>query len=141
MNERKFSPPAVGGSSLLISFAVLCFTIFALLALETVEAGGRLSDVSAEAVSAYYEADCAAEEILARLRAGEIPEGVTMDRTPEGDLFSYRCPISDTQTLAVEVEFHGGGYAVRRWQAVPSPDWKADESIDLWDGDPVADLG
>ena len=38
MDEHRFSPPAVGGSSLLISFAVLCFTIFALLALETVQA-------------------------------------------------------------------------------------------------------
>lgn len=44
MDEHRFSPPAVGGSSLLISFAVLCFTIFALLALETVQAGKRLSD-------------------------------------------------------------------------------------------------
>lgn len=141
MNERKFSPPAVGGSSLLISFAVLCFTIFALLALETVEAGGRLSDVSAEAVSAYYEADCAAEEILMQLRAGTMPKGVMLDRTAEGDLFTYSCPISDTQTLQVEVEFRSDSYVIRRWQAVPASNWEADESIELWDGDPVVDLG
>ena len=51
MNERqRFSPPAVGGSSLLVIFAVLCLTVFAMLALSTVQANGRLSDASAEAV-------------------------------------------------------------------------------------------
>ena len=38
MTERKretFSPPAVGGISLLVAFAVLCLTVFALLSLTT----------------------------------------------------------------------------------------------------------
>lgn len=34
-NEQRFSPPAVGGISLLTVFAVLCLTIFALLSLTT----------------------------------------------------------------------------------------------------------
>lgn len=41
MNERqRFSPPAVGGSSLLVIFAVLCLTVFAMLSLSTVQANG-----------------------------------------------------------------------------------------------------
>ena len=73
MDERKqaeLSPPPVGGASLLVVFAVLCLTVFALLSLSTVRANGRLSEASAQAVADYYAADCAAQEILARLRAG-----------------------------------------------------------------------
>ncbi|MEG0780884.1 MAG: hypothetical protein RR426_09800, partial [Oscillospiraceae bacterium] len=76
MRKSEFSPPAVGGSSLLVIFAVLCLTVFSLLALSTVEANGRLSLAMAQSVEDYYAADCAAEEILSRLRAGEVPDGV-----------------------------------------------------------------
>ena len=100
MDERRDSfPPAVGGSSLLVIFAVLCLTVFALLGLATVQANSRLSDASAQTVSGYYAADCQAETILAQLRSGTVPEGVSV----RGDVYSYTCPISDTQTLQVEV--------------------------------------
>lgn len=141
MDEKRFAAPAVGGSSLLAIFAVLCLTVFALLGLSTVRADGRLSDASAEAVSAYYAADCQAEAILARLRAGELPEGVEESITPEGRTCVYTCPISDTQTLVVEVRLEGANYDILRWQAVSTADWEPDETLDLWDGDPVTDLG
>lgn len=129
MRER-FSPPAVGGSSLLVIFAVLCLTVFALLGLSTVQAGGRLSGASADAVSAYYDADCHAEAILARLRAGELPEGVTRS----GDTYFYACPISDTQELRVEVRLEGETWTVLRWQAVSTARWEADDTLAVWDG-------
>ena len=133
MNKReKNSFPAVGGSSLLVIFAVLCLTIFTLLGLSTVQAGGRLSDASAEAVSAYYAADCHAEEILARLRAGELPEGVSV--FPDGT-YSYTCPISDTQLLAVEVRVDmDENYEILRWQAASAANWQPDDSLPVWDG-------
>ncbi len=141
---ERFSPPAVGGISLLVVFAVLCLTVFALLALTTVQADKRLADASAQAVADYYAADCQAQEILARLRNGEIPEGVEiLDRL--GGHYTARCavPISDTQELQVEVELMEDGiewadvdwrYQVVRWQAVPTGEWEGDESLDLWDG-------
>ena len=70
-DKKRFSPPVVGGSSLLVIFAVLCLTVFALLSLSTVRADVRLSEASAQAVSGYYQADCQAEAILARLRSGD----------------------------------------------------------------------
>lgn len=129
--KERFSPPAVGGSSLLVIFAVLCLTVFALLGLSSVQASGRLSDASAQAVSAYYTADCQAEEILAALRQGEVPEGV---RQEENGVYAYTCPISDTQALEVRVRVDGGTWTVLRWQAVSTARWEADESLDLWDG-------
>lgn len=129
--KERFSPPAVGGSSLLVIFAVLCLTVFALLGLSSVQASGRLSDASAQAVSAYYTADCQAEEILSALRQGEVPEGV---RQEENGVYAYTCPISDTQALEVRVRVDDGTWTVLRWQAVSTARWEADESLDLWDG-------
>ena len=56
-----------------MAFAVLCLTVFAVLSLTTVQADARLAEASARAVEEYYAADCAAQEILARLRNGETP--------------------------------------------------------------------
>lgn len=128
--ERRFRPPAVGGSSLLVIFAALCLTIFALLGLGTVQADERLSRTSAEAIQGYYAADCQAEEILARLRAGQQVKGVTV----EDGMCVYNCPISDTQTLSVRVRLEEDGYTILHWKAVSTADWVPDDSLNLWDG-------
>ena len=66
MSKRdEFSPPLVGICSLLVILAVLVITVFGMLSLSTVLADKRLSEASTNAVIAYYEADCAAEEIFA----------------------------------------------------------------------------
>ena len=131
MNRRRSSGfPSVGGSSLLVIFAVLCLTIFALLSLSTAQAGSRLSSASAQAVSDYYLADHEAETILAQLRAGRCPEAVS-----ESDgVYSFTCPISDTQTLEVSVRLEGETYTILRWQSVSTAEWIPDESLDLWGG-------
>jgi len=135
--KSNFSPPAVGGSALLVVFAVLCLTVFALLSLATVQADGRLSDAAAQAIQDYYAADCAAQEILARLRNGEQPEEVTFSGS--GMLYAeYACPISDTQELQVEVllrDVTDADYEILRWQAAPIETWEFDDSLSLWDGE------
>ena len=128
--ERRMRIPLVGGSSLLVIFAVLCLTVFALLGLSTVQAGGRLSQSSAQAVSAHYAADCQAEEIFARLRSGELPAGVTHSNT----VYFYICPISDTQQLRVELQKEADGWTVLRWQAESTADWEPNDSLHVWDG-------
>ena len=135
--ERKtrFTPPVAGGSSLLVIFAVLCLTVFALLGLSTVQAGSRLSQVSAQNVAAYYEADCQAEEVFARLRAGELPEEVLPCPCAGTEGYVYTCPISDTQQLSVELHVRNGEWTVLRWQAESIAQWtESDAPLDLWDG-------
>lgn len=133
MNHKQ-APAMVGGSSLLVIFAVLCLTVFALLSLSTVQASGRLSDASAQAVSAYYQADSQAEAILAQLRRGKLPEGVTQEK----GFCSYSCPISETQALAVEVRLEGQAYTILRWQSVSTACWQPDDHLIVWDGTPPA---
>ncbi len=129
--KESFSPPALGGSSLLVVFAVLALTVFALLSLSTVRAGNRLSQAAGQAVQDYYAADCQAQEILARLRQGERPEGVIFT---EG-CASYVCPISETQELQVRVRMKGAaGYVIEQWQVALVGNWEFDDNLIVWDG-------
>lgn len=131
--QKSFSPPTMGGVSLLVVFAVLCLTVFALLSLSTVQADSRLGEASAKAAADYYAADVKAHEVLARLRAGEWPDGVNLE-LGDNDVYTYVCPISETQDLVVEVEVVDTDYRILRWQAVPVGDWAVDEGLELWDG-------
>lgn len=136
--RESFSPPAVGGSSLLTVFAVLALTVFALLSLSTVRADVRLADSAARAVTDYYAADCRAQEILARLRNGEKPEDVelvTMLTESGGIDYYYTVPISDTQELQVEVLLDGAEWEVLRWQAASSVEWMGSDTFIVWDGE------
>ena len=133
MRESRFRPPAVGGSSLLVIFAVLCLTVFALLSLSTVQAGNRLSQITKENVAAYYDADTMAEEIFARLRAGEMPAGVTPCGC-DAEGYRYVCPVSDTQQLTVELHREEDKWTVRQWRTESVVDWQQDESLQVWDG-------
>ena len=118
--KRYFSVPAVGGTSLLVVFGVLCLTVFALLTLGTVQANCRLSDASVKAVEDYYAADLQAEKIYARLRTGEVPADVRVD----GNIYTYTCPISDTQELVVQLYREEYGWKVLQWQAVSTVEWE-----------------
>lgn len=132
MNDRKngvFLP--VGISSLLVIFSVLCLTVFALLSVAAVAAERALSDKGAAAVLGYYQAEMAAEQTLARLRAGERLPGVE----EAGGTFRYTHPISDTQLLAVEVSVAGDSFQILRWQAVSASRWQADDQLPVWNGE------
>lgn len=136
--KRSFSPPIAGGSSLLVIFAILCLTVFALLSLSTVQADERIGKSSIDAVKGYYKADLEAETILAELRAGNVPEGVELFEGEDSVYASYECRISDTQELSVFIEFYGGlgdDYTVLSWQAVSTVEWEPEEDFEYWDGE------
>ena len=129
-------PAAVGGSSLLVIFAVLCLTVFALLTLSTAAADSRLSQDAADAVEAYYQADSQAEALWARLRDGEQPEEVTETMEDAGStLYKYTVPISQEQELQVCLRLKDGTWTVVQWQAVSTADWQADEDLTVWGGE------
>ena len=127
--QETFSPAAVGGSSLLVIFAVLCLTVFALLSLSSVQAERRLADAATQAVVDYYEADLRAEEIFARLRSGETIEGL---EEIDGK-YAFEVPISGRQLLAVELMQRGDDWIVLRWQAV-TVEGALDDSLNVWKG-------
>lgn len=130
MSRKRFSPPAVGGSSLLAIFGILAMTVFALLSLTSAMARQRLAEQSLEAVSAYYEADNRAEAIFAALRAGELPPEVEQRE----NVYVFSCEISKNQQLAVELKEEMGIWTVLRWQAVPGGVETKTEALPVWDG-------
>ncbi|MBE6972350.1 MAG: hypothetical protein E7440_00470 [Ruminococcaceae bacterium] len=127
---RTGGSPVVGLSSLLTIFGVLCLTVFALLTVSTAQAGARLGHRAEQAVQDYYAADRRAEELLAALRSGEMPEGVT----GQGSILQYSCAVGDTQMLTVEVAVQGADYRILRWQTVPAGIWQAEDRITVWGG-------
>lgn len=129
MKKQRISVPAIGGSSLLVIFAVLCLTVFALLSLSTVQAEKRMADAAAAAVTDYYAADLQAQEVFSRLRSGETVEGVQVSE----DIYSYRCLISDHQVLEVELKQKENTWTVLRWQVIASAE-PAENVLPVWDG-------
>ena len=130
MKKRTMSPPAVGGSSLLVIFAVLCLTVFAALSLTTVTADTRLSRQNADSVADFYAADTLAEEVYAAICAGELPQGVTV----EGDTYAYTVSVSETRVLQVELRRSGEDFSVIRWQTAAKTAWQADDTLIVWGG-------
>lgn len=129
MKHHRISAPAIGGSSLLVIFALLALTVFALLSLSTVQAEKRMADAAARSVSDYYAADLEAERIFARLRAGETVDGVAI----QGNNYSYGCAISEHQILKVQLEKKEDAWYVCRWQVIASPE-PISETLPVWDG-------
>lgn len=130
MNRRAILMP-IGGSSLLVIFSVLTLSVFALLGLSTVRAGLRLAEGNRKATEQFYEADRRAEDILAELRQGKLPEGVEA----QGNVFAYSVPISKTQVLSVVVTVEKENYEIHQWKAINSKEWNPDEYIKVWTPD------
>ena len=130
MGRKELSLPTVGVSSLLTVFSVLCIVMFAVLSISTVQSQRELSMVSAEMVAGYYNADAQAEELLARLRSGEMPAGVK----EETGVYTYSCAVSETLSLEVEVILEGADYSISRWQMVSAAEWSSDDSLQVWSG-------
>lgn len=123
------SVPATGGSSLLVVFAVLCLVIFSLLSLNTALAEKRLSEASAKAAEEWYAADRKAQEIFARLRAGEAVPGVQRS----GTVYTYEIPASGHQTLLVSLEKNDHCWEILSWQTIPHPE-DGDTTLPVWQG-------
>jgi len=132
MSRKPSTPhlPPIGLSSLLVIFAVLCLLTFALLTVSTVQADSRLRSKSEQAMLDHYAADRQAQVLLARIRAGEVPENVNENN----GIYTYSCAISDTQTLVVEVEAEGTEYHILRWQAVSAGSSETDVHLPVWEG-------
>lgn len=127
--QNAISLPAIGGSSLLVIFAVLCLVVFSLLSLNTVLAERRLSHAYGKATKDAYRADLEAQEIYARLRAGE--EVPAVERTE--DQYTYSVTITEHRTLQVTLKNEDGSWQVRSWQTVAHMEEK-DSTLPVWQG-------
>lgn len=130
MKQRGTALTAMGLSALMVIFAVVAMAVFAALSVSTAMAQRRLGEKTREPIAQYYEADSQAHEILARLRTGEMPPGVTQD----GDIYTYCCNLGENRHLAVQVQLTEEDYRVLSWQ-VCTDTWQTEEQLPVWKGE------
>lgn len=130
MKQKGVTLTAMGLSALIVIFAVVTLALFSALSVSTAMGQKRLGEKTRASTVEYYDADSRAQQLLARLRAGEQPQGITR----QGDIYSYRCPMGENRYLAVQVQLIGTNYRVLRWQ-VCTEAWQAEEHLPVWKGE------
>ena len=157
MNKSEKSRSAgmgVGYVSVMLIFAVICLTIFAVLSFKAALSNKTLNERSGEFLKQYYLADTAAKETLAEIndRAGEVKgspffeeefidalgeiDGVSAESKNGGVAVSFTSPINERQEIAAELLFPSdGNYTVNKWQSCTMGDWdNTNSDIHVWDG-------
>ncbi|MDR0596369.1 MAG: hypothetical protein LBG50_02395 [Clostridiales Family XIII bacterium] len=131
----------MGVASVIAILVVLVLVVFAALSIMTAKADLKLSQKTADATTAFYKADSAAEEKLADVAeaaksgAGwESKLGAGYDTAVSGGAVtvSYEVPIDGNRTLCVRLQAKPGGAVTRElWQVQNKSEWKSDKSLRL----------
>ena len=127
-NRNNVSIGTPGASALMIIFAVLCLSVFAVLSLSTVLADVRLAEALNAGIDDWYAADSKAEEILAALREESAAAAAE-------SVHSFTVPVSDTTELYVTAELHDGDYKILQWQTKYSAGRASEDLLQVWQGD------
>lgn len=143
----------VGYVSVMLVFAVICLTIFAVLSFKAALSNDLFNERSGEFLKQYYAADASAKKLLSKINdcafeakgspffedefeeiIGDI-DGVDTKRSLDGVSVSYSIKINERQNLAVELLFDDEGrYTINRWQS-QTANWEDSGShINVWDG-------
>lgn len=144
----------VGYVSVMIIFAVICLTIFAVLSFSAASSSDGFNKRSGDYLQQYYTADSAAKSRLAVLdgiakdaaetgffedefetAVYEQTEGVALRRIMNGFSAVWTEKINDRQELSVEVDFTSdGGCEITRWQSRTISGESSESHLGVWDG-------
>lgn len=143
----------VGYVSVMLIFAIICLTIFAVLSFKAAMSTDSFNERSGDFLRQYYAADTKAKETLSKLNdhmqaargsmffveefqaaASEL-DGVTVKQTADGFSASYEVPINDRQVLAVAIHFDNDGkYSIEQWQNRDVSGETEESHLNVWDG-------
>ena len=139
-----------GTISLVLIFAVLCLTIFAVLTLSTANAEKALVHRAASFVTSYYEADTQATRIKAHIieshqnetfldSLGEIESAfnveIAYEQVGRNDMsVAFVYEINDSHNLSVKLRLTDDRAFVLEWRVVYFKPWEFDDTIPVWDG-------
>lgn len=126
MKQKKYGVN-IGSSSILLIFVLLCLVSFAALSIVSANADAKLNRKVVERTTSYYEACNKAQTSLAEidqtlhdLYLSGVDE--TAYFAQAGHAASYSLPLSDTQSLDVDVEIlypqnaGDGFYRITSWK-------------------------
>lgn len=158
-NQSSFT--AIGSSSLLVVFLVLCLTTFSILSLSGAKSDYSFTERLSKHKSDYYEACSQAESILGNIdqlleqtylskamSQEEYLDALTLTlmttsavpcsySTKSGKpIISYSVPVDKKQALFVELKVTNPAkspnyYEIQTWQVAPSDTWKSDDTLNL----------
>lgn len=151
--ESRGTRIGVGYVSVMLIFAVICLTIFAVLSFTAAVSTDSFNDRSGEFMRQYYAADTSAKETLSDLNdcaleavdsgffedvfqeaAGSM-EGVTVRRVQGGFSVSYAVTINERQELAVDIVFDSSGkYKIELWQSREVAEEESGSHLGVWNG-------
>ncbi|MDE7363131.1 MAG: hypothetical protein K2N38_14505 [Oscillospiraceae bacterium] len=142
----------VGYVTVMMIFAVICMTIFAVLSYSAASSDSAFNKRGGEYLKQYYAADSTAKEKLAMLdaiaksaadsgffedfesAAAEV-SGVKVSRVRDGFSANWTVKINDRQELAATVEFTAdGGCEITNWQSRTISQDDSGEHLNVWDG-------
>lgn len=143
----------VGYVSVMLIFAVICLTIFAVMSFKAAMSTDTFNERSGEFLQQYYAADAKAKETLSKLNDGmqaargsmffeeefeeaaKALDGVSVKQSPNGFSASYEVPINDRQVLAVDIRFDNDGkYTIEQWQSRVVGFDDTESHLGVWDG-------
>lgn len=143
----------IGYVSVMLVFAVICLTIFAVLSFKAAMSTDSFNDRSGEFMRQYYAADSEAKETLSQLNdcaynarnslffeeafpeEAENIEGVSVKAVQNGFSVSYSVKINDRQELQVNVMFDNiGNYSIEQWKSSNIDEDNSGSHLDVWDG-------
>ena len=161
IDKHETSFTAIGSSSLLVVFLVLCLATFAILSLSSAKSDYSFSERLAEHKSNYYEASSHAEALLANIDQlleetyrskpmtwEEYLDALTLAfmvssqascsfSTQTGEpIVSYQIQVDDRQILFVELKVtnpleNPHYYEILTWKTAPSSQWESDDTLNL----------
>lgn len=141
MTDRPTQPAGVniGSASIVMIFAVLCLTVFAVLSFLTANSERALARKSAAAVTEFYAADLAAtqrcNDFIARSRTADAAQSAAeLALSVQDGAYTFAVPINDNSELSVSFTYDGTTLTILRWQAVNTGEYVIDSSIAVWPG-------
>lgn len=142
MNQKNYGLN-IGSSSILLIFVLLCLVSFAALSIVSANADSKLNNKVMERTTAYYNACNLAEasisdidHTLSKLYVSGITEDAYFEQV--GHTISYAVPISDTQSLNVELRIKypkksgENFYSITSWQVITPEIIELDDSLHLF---------
>ncbi len=157
MNKKQGAGLGIGYVSIMIIFAVICLTIFAVLSFQSAYSNSALTQKSTVYLREYYDADGRSQEVLAQLdgialdTGGEPDfksafmdgakniEGVRLSDAPDGVRADITVGINDRQDLAITAVFYSSPagdkrFDIKKRSVVITQPGTDDKPLGVWDG-------
>lgn len=136
--KRYPSRMGVGASSILLILVILSLTLFAVLSLVQAKNDAALTDKTASAVTAFYDADAQAQRLLsqldAALTAGEDLTAIGGVTKAADGWYVFSIGASDGHTLNVSFSVDDGYCAVKSYRYESTSEWTGEDVGTLWQG-------